>query len=524
MPLSVPIIRKLPSNLLRDCADLFELAWPLLREPHSALLDSGPVPAGPADLRQFSYMGWAPYQVLSAQGTQLRLWKRRESGGRGHTRLLQGDPFEQLQILLQETRTEQAADWIPFTSGAVGYLGYGLRERIEQVPRVKKDSPPQPDMVFCWYDRLLAWDHRTREAWLCVTPGQGSDPDAVFQELVSLLNICRPLPEVRRYFSRSQRPEPRMAREDYRTMITRCKELIAAGEIYQANLSHQFVFELPGRNLVELYAALRTAHPAPFGAFLNYPGFSVLSLSPERFLRVQGSRVETRPIKGTAARGATNDEDRVRASQLLQSTKDAAEHVMIVDLERNDLGRVCKPGSVRVERSAELESYATVHHLVSTIAGQLREGTGPVDCLRATFPGGSISGAPKVRAMQIIEELEPLGRGLYTGSIGWISGAGNMDFSIVIRTILAQGNKGYLHVGGGIVADSDPDAEYQETLHKAAAFLQVLGGEVSALGSGGVPSVCRGEQCEAIFVENRSPRRGVYPERMRRAPRDDDGA
>jgi para-aminobenzoate synthetase component 1 len=255
--------------------------------------------------------------------------------------------------------------------------------------------------------------------------------------------------------------------------VRRTIDYIAAGDIFQANISQRLSSEI-ATSPWTLYRRLRAINPAPFAAYLDCGDPIIVSASPERFLRVTGRRVETRPIKGTRPRGRTPFDDRRLASELLASAKDRAEHVMIVDLERNDLGRVCKYGSVRVSELAALETYATVFHLTSTVNGRLLPGKTPVDLLRASFPGGSITGAPKVRAMEIIDELEPTTRGVYTGGIGYLSFTGDVDLNIVIRTFVITGGRAYFQVGGGIVADSDPEAEYQETLDKAKALIEAL--------------------------------------------------
>jgi para-aminobenzoate synthetase component 1 len=262
-------------------------------------------------------------------------------------------------------------------------------------------------------------------------------------------------------------------RRGYLRAVRRAIDYVHAGDCFQVNLAQRLL--CPARlPPLELYRRLRQRNPAPFAGYLDLGDFVIASASPERFVRTLDGRVQTRPIKGTRPRGATPEEDQMRAAELLASAKDRAENVMIVDLMRNDLGRVCRFGSVRVEALCRLESYRTVHHLVSEVRGTLRPGLGPVDLLRAAFPGGSVTGAPKVRAMEIIAELEPVARGPYCGSLGYVGFDGAMDTSILIRTFTA--GKGWVQfpVGGGIVADSDPESEYAETLHKAEGLLRAL--------------------------------------------------
>ena len=259
----------------------------------------------------------------------------------------------------------------------------------------------------------------------------------------------------------------------YLSAVQRVREYILAGDIFQANLSQRFEAPLEGAPL-PFYLRLRQENPAPFGAFLSCDDVTVLSVSPERFLSLNGAQVETRPIKGTRPRGLGPMHDQALGRELTESEKDRAENVMIVDLLRNDLSRVCRPGSVRVPELFTLEQHPTVHHLVSTVLGDLRPGVDATELLRATFPGGSITGAPKVRAMEIIAELEPTERGLYCGSIGYVSHTGAMDMNIAIRTCVVRNGRVYFSGGGGIVADSDPEHEYRETLHKVQGIVRTL--------------------------------------------------
>jgi para-aminobenzoate synthetase component 1 len=256
--------------------------------------------------------------------------------------------------------------------------------------------------------------------------------------------------------------------------VARARQYIIDGDIFEVNISQRFETELTIPSF-ELYKKLRAINPAPFASYFGFEDVTIVSASPERFLKVQGDWVETRPIKGTVRRGATPREDRARARELLSSIKDHAENMMIVDLERNDLGRVCRYGTVRVTELAILETFPTVFHLTSTVVGRLREGKNRIDLLKATFPGGSITGAPKIRSMEIIDELEPTRRSVYTGSIGYFGFDGNMDINIVIRTFLIKGNRAYFQVGGAVVYDSDPESEYRETIDKGRALIRSLG-------------------------------------------------
>ena len=401
-------------------------------EPYGIWLDSS-MAGAPMASRSF----WAaqPTAVLRSRGRHLEVERR------GATERYEADPFEALRELLAEHRYPAGA--------AAGYLGYGLKRHIEQLPDTVDDDLGLPECHLAFYERLHEVDP--------LPPVPGLPPVR-----------GRRFPDLRSTFTRRA----------YEAAVRRALAYIRAGDIYQVNLSQRFEVPCP-EDPFDVYLRLRTLSPAPFAAFLRFPDSAVLSSSPERFLRYtpEDSRIETRPIKGTRPRGATPEEDEALRRELLASEKDRAENVMIVDLERNDLGRVAEIGSVRVAGLFEAETYSSVHHLVSTVEARLAEGRDAVDLLRAAFPGGSITGAPKIRSMQIIDELEPVARGVYTGSIGFIRPNGEMDLNIAIRTVEVRDAQAYFSVGGGIVAVSDPAAEYQETLVKGAAMAQALVGD-----------------------------------------------
>ena len=357
---------------------------------------------------------------------------------------------------------------LPFIGGAIGVLGFELAREIERLPATTHDDVGAPDLAFGWYDAALVWDGLTHTGWLV---GRAEAVRALGTRL-----------------DRRNAPEPQAAsagvlrgnlsRADYLSAVDRARRYIEAGDIYQVNFAQRFSAPYGGRGF-DLYRRLRAVSPAPFAAYLDlrgdFGGVEVLSSSPERFLLADGDRLETRPIKGTRPRGATPDEDARLADALRASAKDRAEHLMIVDLERNDLGRIAATGSVRVPEFAALESYAQVHHLTSTVEARRAPDVGLEALLRATFPGGSVTGAPKIRALEIIDELEPTVRGVYTGAIGYVSAHGRLDLSIAIRTITLADGVAHLHVGGAIVYDSSPEAEYAETMDKARGMARALG-------------------------------------------------
>ncbi|MGQ9366437.1 aminodeoxychorismate synthase component I [Azospirillum sp. ST 5-10] len=360
----------------------------------------------------------------------------------------------------------------PFGGGAVGVFGYEAGRRLENLPSRHGNPGGEPEMAFGIYDVVAAFDHVERRAWVVA-----ARPEAVerARRMAALLDSPPPPP--------APPPAParwrgELARAAYRERVERVLEYIRAGDIYQANFTQRFLADRPaGLDAYALYERLRALNPAPFAAFLNCgAGLQIASASPERFIRLTADgRIETRPIKGTARRHADPQADAAAAAALAASVKDRAENLMITDLLRNDLGRVAEIGSVRVPVLHGLESFATVHHLVSVVTARLPPGLGPLDLLRATCPGGSITGAPKIRAMEIIDELEAARRGAYCGSVAWIGFDGAMDSSIVIRTLSLTPGAVVAQAGGGIVADSDPDGEHEEMMVKVRPLLRALG-------------------------------------------------
>ncbi|HXA15065.1 MAG TPA: aminodeoxychorismate synthase component I [Opitutaceae bacterium] len=434
---------------------------------YSFFLDSAQ-PAG--GLGAYSFIGFDPFLIFRARGDDIAL----DRGGR--VEKLRGDPLMELRKLFQRYRSPVSA-LLPFTGGAVGYFSYELGARFENIPRTSPDDLPMPEVEFGFYDALIAVEQSSGRTFVVANPVHCPDAEARARQLEQTvreaLSHCPVVPQF--YPTTTVTPEPRanFSKKDYLAAIVRIKDYIAAGDVYQVNLTQRFETPLPCHPGV-LYQRLRRRSPAPFATYLNFGPMQVVSSSPERFLRLHDGRVETRPIKGTRARGATPAEDEQRGRELSMSGKDRAELLMIVDLERNDLGRVCDYGSIHVDELYRLEAHPTVFHLVATVSGKLRSGCDVFDCLRAAFPGGSITGAPKIRAMQIVDEIETRRRHLYTGSIGYLGFGGNCDLNIAIRTIVCLGGRAYYHVGGGIVWDSDPESEYQETLDKGLAMHAAL--------------------------------------------------
>ncbi len=458
--------------------------------PFLLFLDSA---SDPEHLGRYSFLAADPATAVRSKGllTQQLVegtWIR-----------VAADPLAHVGALVASHATTPVAELPPFQGGAAGYVGYDWGMMLERVPRPRYDDLAVPDLLLGLYDWVIGWDHAAGRAWI-VSTGMPERGVARERRAASRLAfVKRRLPDGRtagrpdggRDPDRSASPPARQSapsypvpdvpgvrsnftHEGYLDAVARVIEYVYAGDIFQANLSQRLQAPLVGAPL-DLYRRLRNRNPAPFSAYLDFGDLVVASSSPERFLRVHpDGGVETRPIKGTRPRGLSPEHDAALARALVESDKDRAENVMIVDLLRNDLSRVCRAGTVRVPELFAVEHYATVHHLVSTVVGELAPEHDAVDLLRAAFPGGSITGAPKVRAMQIIAELEPTQRAAYCGSIGYLSLSGAADTSIAIRTCLVLGRDVYFQVGGGIVADSDPEQEYRETLDKARGLIAAL--------------------------------------------------
>ncbi len=385
------------------------------------------------------------------------------------------DPFAPLRDELRSLQAAIVPGLPPFQGGYAGLLSYELGGCLERLPRAAADEFTTPAMVVGLYDWVLAWDHPSRRAWIIVQPFAKS-PSQRLDEVRTALQKQPTTSGEAIAAGAATAPVSNRTREEYLDQVQQVIEYIRAGDIFQANLSHRLTAETP-LAATELYLQLRAANPAPFGAYFAHEDWAILSSSPERFMRLQSGQVETRPIKGTRRRSAAPEADLYTRDELRESHKDQAENVMIVDLLRNDLSRVCRPASIRVPQLCAVETYETVQHLVSVVQGELRVGLDFFDLLAATFPGGSITGAPKVRAMEIIHELEGARRGPYCGSLFWCGPDGNADSSILIRTMLHRAGRVSFGVGGGVIAQSDPAAEYNETLHKAAGMLRAIGSQ-----------------------------------------------
>ena len=370
---------------------------------------------------------------------------------------------------------------LPFKTGAVGYFSYDLGRCFERLPSTASDDINLPLMAVAIYTEALVFDRQKSQFYL-VAPAdqwqQHADKVMTLSVATSDKNKVKSQEQNREQsdqpnFSLTSDWQANMSKAQYQQKFAQVQAYLHSGDCYQINLAQRFQASYQGDEF-SAYLKLREANQAPFSAFMRLPNHCIISISPERFLQLSGNKVQTKPIKGTLTRGETAEADKANAEQLSNSTKDRAENLMIVDLLRNDLSRVCQAGSVKVPKLFDIESFPAVHHLVSTVEGELASEHDGTDLLRAAFPGGSITGAPKIRAMEIIEELEPHRRNLYCGSIGYLSACGNMDTSITIRTLICQNEQLYCWAGGGLVADSKVDSEYQETFDKVRKILPVL--------------------------------------------------
>ena len=448
-------------------------AYSHIRRKNSFLLESV---KGKESIAASSFVGFDPFLVVKAKEDRMIVCSEK-----GET-TLRGNPFHLLKGILKEARAH------PHFKGGFGYFGYEMAWFIEDLPEKKKDGLDLPDLYLIFPKSLIIFDHKLQSLNI-LSPNREEVEKRIEKSEVrieksgdrsqeekdcSLLTAHCSLEEKdcsMLYALCSPYINSNFTKEEYIKMVERAKEYIRTGDIYQANLSQSLSVKMKQDPWI-LYQRLTAINPSPFSAYLELDGFSIASSSPERLVRVKDNLIETRPIAGTRPRGKVKAEDEKLACELILSQKERAEHIMLLDLERNDLGRVCKYGTVKVDELMAIERYSHVMHIVSNISGELKSGIDFIDCILATFPGGTITGVPKVRCMEIINELEPTKRGPYTGSIGYIDFNGTMDLNIIIRTFVIKDGVAYIQVGGGIVADSEPILEYYETLHKAEALLQ----------------------------------------------------
>ena len=468
----VPVVKSIPADLLTPVSAFLAVA---AKEPHSFLLES--VERG-EHIGRYTFLGARPYMQVESSGNDVVIHR-----GRGRSKERE-HPLKIVKQLLRQHRPAKLEGLPPFTGGAVGYCSYDMVRQLERIGEHAKSDLSLPDCCLMFFDRLLAFDHLRHQIHIIANADISHEsPRRAYDRAVADIHILE------RKLSRGLRPaqwkssSPRFkstlkvqapgSREKFINAVERAREYIAAGDIFQVVLSLRLDY-IPGVAPFDIYRALRTVNPSPYLYFLRMGNTHVLGSSPEMLVRVTERKLEYRPIAGTHPRGRDAEEDDRLEKQMLGDEKERAEHVMLVDLGRNDLGRVSEYGSVKVHDLMYVERYSHVMHIVSALEGKLRRDMDAIDAFAACFPAGTLSGAPKVRAMQIIEELEPTRRGIYGGSVLYADFAGNLDSCIAIRTLLMEGKRAYLQAGAGIVADSDPAREYEECMIKAQAVLKAV--------------------------------------------------
>ena len=468
----VPVVKSVSADLLTPVSAFLAIAE---KESHAFLLES--VERG-EQIGRYTFLGVRPYMRVKSQKGKVEI-------ERGRLReVVQENIFQVLKRLLREHHPASIPGLPPFTTGAVGYFAYDVVRQLEKIGDHAKDDLSLPDAELMFFDRLLAFDHLRHQIHIVAAAdvSRESPRRAYDRAIKDIAALERKLasglgPALWRKAAKAKAGKLKVhagtRREDYLRNVERCKEYIAAGDIFQVVPSQRFDF-VPEVAPFDLYRALRQVNPSPYLYFIRTGDTHILGSSPEMLVRVTGRRLEYRPIAGTRPRGRDEVEDSRLEHQMRNDEKERAEHVMLVDLGRNDLGRVSEYGSVKVKDLMYVERYSHVMHLVSALEGTLRRNLDALDAFAACFPAGTLSGAPKVRAMQIIEELEPTRRGIYGGSVLYADFAGNLDSCIGIRTLLMKGKKAYLQAGGGVVADSDPASEFQESMNKAKALLRAV--------------------------------------------------
>jgi anthranilate synthase component I len=467
----VPVVKSVSADLLTPVSAFLAITKD---EPYAFLLES--VERG-EQIGRYTFLGVRPYMRVTARKGEVEIQRGRQR------EVLQDNIFQVAKRLLQEHQPASVPGLPPFTAGAVGYFAYDVVRQLEKIGEHAKDDLNLPDAELMFFDRLLAFDHLRHQIHIVAAADvKHESPRRAYDR--ALRDIAALERKLASGLSPSlwKKPKARVGklkihagtqREVYLRRVERCKEYIAAGDIFQVVYSQRFDFT-PEVAPFDLYRALRQVNPSPYLYYLKMEDTHILGSSPEMLVRVTGRKLEYRPIAGTRPRGRDEAEDALLEHQVRNDEKERAEHVMLVDLGRNDLGRVSEYGSVKVKDLMYVERYSHVMHLVSALEGTLRKDLDALDAFAACFPAGTLSGAPKVRAMQIIEELEPTRRGVYGGSVLYADFAGNLDSCIGIRTLLMKGKKAYLQAGGGIVADSNPAAEFQESLNKAQAVLRAV--------------------------------------------------
>jgi anthranilate synthase component 1 len=469
----VPVYRTLTADLETPVTAFLRLA---ADEPEAFLLES--VEQG-EKIGRYTFIGIRPFRKIVSRGKNIEITEN------GKSRRVEEDIFALTKKLLSSHKPARIPGLPPFTAGAVGFFAYDVVRQIERLPATAKDDLGLPDACLMFFHEVLAFDHIRKEMLLIATADVTQQkPDRAYADAVKRLDrlekkLATPLPKLKqKKTSGKLRIDSRTRKKDFLKAVEKTKEYIAAGDAFQVVLSQRFDVE-PGVDPFSIYRALRMVNPSPYLYFLRLSlnkasDTQIAGSSPELLVKVTGNRIQYRPIAGTRPRGASEEDDRRIADEMIHDEKERAEHVMLVDLGRNDVGRVSEYGSVEVKELMTVERYSHVMHIVSGIEGRLRPEFHAVDAFRACFPAGTLSGAPKVRAMEIIEELEPTRRGIYGGSVLYADYSGNLDSCIAIRTLLQQGKKGHIQAGAGIVADSVPEKEFEESVNKARAVVRAI--------------------------------------------------
>lgn len=466
----IPVYREIIADVETPVSAFLKLG----ESSRSFLLESV---EGGERLARFSFLGNDPYLVVTCQNGEVKVIR----GGQSEVKTCQ-DPLQAIKEILSHYNPAKIEELPPFFGGAVGYVGYDAIRYFERIPKQAQDDLALPEMVFFFTDTILIFDHLRHKIKVVANAHVNGDLNAVYDQAVHKIEALvkklrqpfssRPLEDVRDG-SGGNGFRSNISKEDFLKAVQKAKDYVFAGDVLQVVLSQRFSAEFRAEPF-DIYRILRTINPSPYMYYLKNSDLELIGSSPEPLVRVEGDSVMTCPIAGTRPRGKNEEEDVESEQELLTDEKERAEHIMLVDLGRNDLGKVCRPGTVKVENLMAVERYSHVMHLVSRVTGVLEKGRDAFDVLRAVFPAGTVSGAPKIRAMEIIYELEPTLRGPYSGAVGYFSYSGNLDCCITIRTIVAKGKRAYVQAGAGIVADSAPEKEFQETISKAQALISAV--------------------------------------------------